>query len=510
MADKLIYTDGRGVKTINPFDLDSRPEAWTTLGKPPDVKETDPRLVTTVYAALDARYKAASDVPFCIYPLNETGKDVEAIDDSDDWQNVIEFLPNPSAFFGLCELALAATGKAYYFRAMTRSAYTKSLKYWIPSSVTPHFDEKGVLTKFVRKTETKGDKDFRPEEVFHVWLPDENVEAGAPTVYPLRSALVSAGALQYINLFVRDYMQRGAVKAMILALDGNPPEDERKRIESWFNTFMRGARNMVWRAFNMKSVIPTIIGEGLEALKDLTMKDGLKQDILEALGVPASLLGSSFASREGNARKEDERHFYTKTIIPDMRLIQFQFNEQILKPMGYRLQFEPDRLEALQKDEAEKIDSLSKLLSAVGKGQIDPEKMKAAIEISGLVVSDEQMKALTKENPMPEPVLQPFGGAKPQGKPQQPPKGEPSKKEIALEKFKRKAMKRIGTVVEFTDEALPAEAVEEIRSQLGNCKSKAEVQAVFDGFEKEQDAAAIVQSIRLALQVYKPDESIAE
>jgi phage portal protein BeeE len=491
MADKIIFTDGRGVKTINPFDLDSRPEAWETIGKPPDPKETDPRLVSTVYAALDKRYKAAADMPFSIYAYTpqlpakakpkEEDKEEKALDDSDDYQNVIGFLPDPSAFFGLCELAIAAWGRAYYFRQINRNKFTLGLRYWLPSSVTVEFNDDGTLKQFIRKTRA-GDKPFPPEQVFHIWLPDDNVEAGAPTLYPLKAALVSAGALQYINLFVRDYMQRGAVKAMILALDGNPPPDERNRIEAWFNTFMRGARNMVWRAFNLKSVTPTIIGEGLEALKDIGIKESLKIDILEALGVPPSLIGNAGATREGNARKEDERHFVTNTIIPDMRIIQQAFNTQILHPMGYRLQFEPDRLEALQKDESEKITALSTLINAVSRTGVPPEKMKAAIEISGLIVTDEQMAALTKEI-----------------EPDKPKPKDNAKYDAAMDKFKRKALKHIGEAVDFIDDEIPNETVAEIQSQLIGCKTAAEVRAVFDAVNKPDDAAAVLQGIRLAL-----------
>jgi hypothetical protein len=307
--------------------------------------------------------------------------------------------------------------------------------------------------------------------------------------------------LQYINLFVHDYMQRGAVKAMILALDGSPHTDEKQRIEAWFNTFMRGARNMVWKAFNMKTVTPTIIGEGLEALKDISIKDSLKTDILEALGVPPSLIGNAAATREGNARKEDERHFITNTIVPRVRLIQQEFNTQILNPMGYRIQFEPDRLEALQKDEVEKITALSSLINAVSRTGVPPEKMKAAIEVSGLVVTEEQMAALTKEvEPAPNPLLMGGGKPAPFGKPQEKPKPKDNAKyDTAMEKFKRKALRHIGEAVDFIDDEIPNETVAEIQSQLIGCKTAAEVRAVFDAVNKPDDAAAVLQGIRLAL-----------
>jgi len=48
-----------------------------------------------------------------------------------------------------------------------------------------------------------------------------------------------------------------------------------------------------------------------------------------------------------------ERQFITQTVVPDARLIQYNWNEQVLHPIGYHLEFEPQRMEIFQKDEAE-------------------------------------------------------------------------------------------------------------------------------------------------------------
>jgi len=104
------------------------------------------------------------------------------------------------------------------------------------------------------------------------------------------------------------------------------------------------------------NVKPTIIGDGLEALKDLGISKELRYDIHTALGTRHLLEDENFAT--ASAR---ERQFYTITVVPDARLIQYAFNEQILHPIGLHLEFEPERLEIFQEDEGEAAKSFGEL-----------------------------------------------------------------------------------------------------------------------------------------------------
>jgi len=490
MNSRLVYVKGNHVKTINPFDLDGRPEAWETIGETPDEKETSPRLVSTVYAALDMRAKALGALPFTVYSYRGD----KVLDDSDEYKNKVGFMPLPYVTLSLAELSLATTGSAYFFKAINQAGITKKMRYWLASSVKPEFKGTDVV-RFLRKADGK-EIPFKPEEVYYTWLPDDLVEDGPPSLYPLKAALTAANALQYITLFVRDYMQRGAVKAMILALDGNPPPQEKERIESWFNTFMRGARNMTWRAFNMSKVTPTIIGEGVDALGDMTIRNEMKKDILEAFGIPASLFASDYSSREGNARIEDERHFYNNVVVPDARLLQYNMNEQVLHDMDMHIEFEPERLDLFQRDESPKITNIQTLIDIVLKGAT-PEALTAAIEISGLTVTEEQLAALTKPAPKPEPVL-------PDPVPDAP---ADDQLKMAMQKFQRKALRHVGKAVEFVDAAIPSDTIAAIREKLPNCKSTDEVRAVFAGEmraeQSDDDVRAIVDSIRLGVDALK-------
>jgi hypothetical protein len=186
-------------------------------------------------------------------------------------------------------------------------------------------------------------------------------------------------------------MSRGAVKAMLLMVDGMPPKDEVERMEGWFNRFMTGAKNIGWKVFNSAGVKPTIIGEGIDSLRDLSISADLRYEIMTALGTRHLLEDENYAT--ANAR---ERQFYTMTILPDARLIQSAMNTQILHAAGYHLEFEPDRLEAFQDDEGAQADSFLKLFEGFDKVMSSEIAFQLASEKLDYQFTDEQLLLIKK------------------------------------------------------------------------------------------------------------------
>jgi hypothetical protein len=58
-----------------------------------------------------------------------------------------------------------------------------------------------------------------------------------------------------------------------------------------------------------------------------------------------------------------ERQFVTQTTVPSARLIQYNFNEQLFHPAGVHIEFEPQRMEIFQKDEAEQSRTFGELFN---------------------------------------------------------------------------------------------------------------------------------------------------
>lgn len=488
MTTKIIMTDGTKhetlwrAKSINPY-TDETPGVWTP-DRANSAGAKSARLVPSVFAGVNARMQAMGDLPFTVYSV----KGDKPLDDSDNYKNVVRFLPYPSRHFMLTEGALSVAGCSYWFTGRGEiTGAVKGLQYWIPSSVT--LDAKSAEKGEIRFQRAGQSQLFEAQQVLYTWLLDPDIELGPPTVYPLLSALVAAQANGAITGWVRDYMLRGAVKAMLLMVDGMPPPSEVERMESWFNKFMSGAKGLLWKVFNATGVKPTIVGDGLEALKDLSINKELRYEIHQALGTRHLLEDENFAT--ASAR---ERQFYTISIMPDARLIQANFNEQILHKAGYHLEFEPNRLEIFQTDEAERAGSLSQLYNVLS-GALSPNKaLELSMEILGYNLTQEQEKMLVdgiqeKKDNTPPPVPE-------QGTPPVP--ATPNKALIELDRWEDKCTKA-KKIVTWHAVDLPSEIVKSVKDgKLTFEQARAELTE-----PRPTEAAVILEAIRLELQAMK-------
>jgi len=465
MTNRVRLTNG--IKTVNPWDVDANPEAWSDYAKNPVATH----LVPAVYNAWQARCKAMADLPFTIY-----GNGEKVIDSSDKYKNAVGFLANPRIFFWLCEAALVGFGSAYWSKNKNAYSITKQLQYFAPSTITPKIDPKKGLVEFERKAGVVVAK-LPVEDVLYVWLPDPNVEIGAPTMWPLKSALACAGAMDSINSFVADFMSRGMVKATMLTVDGPipPSPDEKERIETFWNKFMRGVQTKV-RVFS-QNVKPTIIGEGLEAFKGVEITEELISQINTAMGTRHLMEDENYAT--ANVR---QREFYSNTIMPDARLISDALNTQVLNAYGQHLEFEPERLEVFQEDEAGRATSLSSLVGVFVQA-ISPDKaLELSLDILGYDLTEEQeqmikdgMTAKEKARQDMQEMTKPKEDEAPNETPA--PDDEPMRQD--MNKWLRKALKRLGQDVPFESKNIPVELADSIHAALPSCKTDTDIRNLF-------------------------------
>src|SRR5690606_2144596 len=138
-------------------------------------------------------------------------------------------------------------------------------------------------------------------------------------------------------------------------------ETETRRLETWAQRTMSGLK----KAFHVLGVSAEVkvnsLGQqvplGDLALPALT--DKKREDIATVFGVPHSILFSNAATYA--TARQDDLHFYDKTIIPEARRIERALNRQVFIPLGWRLSFRPELLEVYQALEAEKADKLALL-----------------------------------------------------------------------------------------------------------------------------------------------------
>lgn len=335
----------------------ARPGVWEWLtngeeGPGSDLTPTQAyQLVPYLYRAVDLRAKTLSGLPWSLRRERD-GADVSR---------------NPlyrSLVRGLrmrlyeTEGALCLYGAAYWLKETNRLGRNLSPRWVLPTSVTPLYDGKQGLTGFERQT-TQGRQQLAREELVYIWQPSLSAEIG-PGIAPVRSALAAAGVLHNLACFTDGFFRRGAIKATLLSVEGNPSRAELERLESWWQRMVRGVRQ-AWESVAIRSSVkPVVIGDGLKETFNEALTQQHREDICAALGVPHSLLSADAANYATS--QQDTLNFYQQTVVPQALLIQETVNEQLMEPSGLFWEFHPERLEVFQASELRKAAALAQLV----------------------------------------------------------------------------------------------------------------------------------------------------
>lgn len=306
--------------------------------------------VPWLFRAVQMRCDAVSKMPFRITKKGSTSKD--AFDDSANYQNKLGFLPNPTRLFWLIEAASSFWGSAYLWRSYNERRVL-GLRYLLPPTITPEIDEDQGLTGFTRYLNGQP-KHSTTADIVYLWRPDPFVEIGPPLSSPVSAALSAANVLLNVDLFAAAFFQRGAIKATLLTVEGNPPKTEREALKTWWERVIGGIRNAFSTEVVSANVTPVQIGEGINDLANTTLTDEKRSEIAVALGVPQSVIhsGSATGLGGGGVARQDDKHFYDKTVVPECGWMQADLNEQVFHPQGYHMEFTPEVLEIYQAEEA--------------------------------------------------------------------------------------------------------------------------------------------------------------
>lgn len=360
-------------------------EAWRiVLGRQQEAGDlaTLHREVPWLFRAVDLRSQAVAGMPFAILR-----GDTE-VDSSANYKNAVGLLPNPGALFGLVEAALCVWGYAYLEKVRNIVA-TKGLYYLLPTTIKPKFDPEAGLVGFERTLGNGRTVQLRPEDLCYFWKLDPFVEIGPPRSSPALAAAAAAGVTLNVNKFASAFFARGAVKTTLLTVSGNVLAVEKERLESWWRRVATGIKDaFASKVINADRVTPVVVGEGLSELTNKELSTDTREQIATALGIPHSVLFSGAANF--SVSQQDDLHFYSKTIVPECQFIQGVLNEQVLEPMGLRLEFRPESLDIFQEDEKERSASLSSLVSA-------GVPLALAMEILGFDLTEEQWDELRAE-----------------------------------------------------------------------------------------------------------------
>lgn len=386
---RTVLFDGKAVLADSSYP----PEAWVVSGNGRheinrsvrELRET----VGLVYRGVDIRMQSILRVPWQL----RRGETVLWYSEDDDAPSGLEWLDDLPDYIALIEACLCLTSQAFIYKQRNRSG-VRGLQWFSPLSVAPVWDEVVGLQYFERRLSSRVDY-YKPEDILYIWRRDPLHET-MPDTAPAQAALTSANVLYSIDQFVTGFFQRGAIKPMLLQVPQNTPQQEKDRVKAWWARFFTGVKDAWQTNVVSAEVTPVVVGEGLESLTNETLTTEKREDVATTLGIPHSILFSNSANYA--TATQDERNFYTMTILPDARIIQKQLNAQLFKPLGLQLRFMPNEMDVFQEDEAQRAQSFATYVNAGIKPSI-------AAQILGVELPDNVEYADLDPEPAPPPVV---------------------------------------------------------------------------------------------------------
>lgn len=524
---RLVLVDGMGAsKSINPWDVDDSPQAWTQLSGGPQT--LDQKAVSEFFSkvpwmrrGVELVATGVATMPFTISKWSGTSASEEPFDTSESYANKVKFLPNPQKLFWLIAASRQLTGRAYVYN--TRNKFmTKALDYRVPTSISPKFSDAGVLVSFLRKYTTPSgqvkEETYQVEDLFYSWVTDPYVEIGPPLNYPALNALLASGVLLNLDEEVIRFFKGGMVKQTVFTVPANTKAEERDRVSTVLTNLFTGLQRWRAKVFNADAFNATVIGEGLENMQNTELSDAKREDIAAAFGIPASKLFSNETGGLGGGGvvEQDAKNFLNEKLIPETEAIYEDLNQQILHPSGYHIELERDSIDAFQEDESLRATSMSGIASAVS---LDPIAAEFAMKILGYELDPDEQKMLDTIKGQKEQARQQlqtrFDNARQQvanGKPVvEKPEDEPVRSVLIpasanllreLGQWQRNAL-RIGgerSAAEFSHEHVTKETGAFIRQCLEHTKSKENIKALFAGVRHMLEHGGIDPTVGAAVK----------
>jgi len=365
--NKLMFYDGR--KAVGIWDE----VGWTELNAGGTVPKETPAFYAAVmgwmYRCMSIYANAIASIPLDL--IDQRG---DVVDSTDDWQNVLGFMPNPEPLFWLLGAATGLSGKAYLYQSKNTFTVVKTLRPLAPYTV--EWDDNKQL--FTRTRNGKAPKDYEPtifpdgevskakETIGYIWLPDPDVEWGPPLKFPGAAAASAAGVQFNMDFAAQAFFKRGMMGITAFSVPAGTQKADKERFEESVNRVTMGVKNWFRTVFfEAGKIEPIPLGGNLDQLKDQTLTQEKREDMAAAWGIPLTKLLSTDASGlgGGGVSKSDDLRMYTDTALPALKNILRPLNEQILEPLGYELVERHEQMEIFQTSEQEKSTAFASYVS---------------------------------------------------------------------------------------------------------------------------------------------------
>ena len=426
--------------------------------------------VSWVSRCIELRCNALSAIPARIYRLKrDTGKEV-------DW----EFAKSMPRMLWMTEGSVQLYGAAYWLRE-ENLVKDKGYRWLAPSTITPKYSAAKGLDHFQRKVPAVEDKNLQPvKDVLYYWQPNLETETG-PGKGWVSKVLTEAGIARAMNEFADGFFDRGAIPAVLLSVEGNPPKEELDKLEQWWRRMLRGVKR-AWETVAVRaSVKPVVIGYPTDQLAMPELLQAVRQQICAAAAVPQTLLedAANYATAS-----EHRKSFYEETIVPEAGLIEAWLNEQLFNPQGLRLVLDWQALDIFQEDEAARAVSLTQLVTAGL--PLDMAMEMLGMDLPGDMTYEQFRERLEEDKRLAaQRQREAFAARPPQLEQAQPAQADQAEQREELRRWQRKALKGLGNGkgagVDFDSDVLTDEQQQVITGRLASAATEEEVKAAFVG-----------------------------
>jgi len=330
-----------------------------------------------LYDAVPWLYRAIQTIIEAINGLPRNEEDLEALPVNVQWSNFLDEVVGDYLL----------TGAMFCIIEDNKYGKSQELRRFHPDAMELVTDSQYGLVGFKRKLGAN-EIPFKRGEIGYAWIPSRENEIAIGTS-PAQNALKAAGLLMAIDTYGKKYFDSGAINPTMVEIPGFEamPAAEQERTSNIFKRMFSAGMTKAHEVFPISSETKVhALGSPMSELAVGELTDKKREDISTSLGIPQSLLFSS-AANYATAR-EDNKHFYQKTVIPLARKIEGMINPYFLNHnINIQLEFREQELDLFQADEAQRSDSLANLVN-VGIPLV------TALEILGYDLNEEQWAAV--------------------------------------------------------------------------------------------------------------------
>lgn len=377
---------------------------------------------------------------------------------------------------------LSATAKAYliegaaYWEKIKNRVQVTGVQWLNPTTMKVEFvgrRQDGTLgLKFTQEIGSGQPKTWDETQMvyFRQWQLSDDIEPGKSIVM---CVLDSANLTYYITRFAKTFFEQGAQPTLLVIADGNPQDEEVKRVESFFKRMISGVNNAfrvlgLKNAWDIKVVTPPMDTLAMPELSEYSIRQ-----VAIGMGIPETMLTD--AANYATAAQHDTQ-FWQNSILPLAEMLAGVINKSLLVPMGLKLCFYPEMMDVFQEDEAQRAQSLQ-ALTASGL-PVDFGMQLLGYELPDGMTYDELALMLEERKP---PIPQP-----PQLQPDAVVAGRqdvtPPAGRYELRAWQRKTEKRVKAgkgVPAFESDEIPVALKAAVEGALENAPTLPEVRRVF-------------------------------